>query len=65
MQLGLKVACALAIAAITMGLSSTIDADPLKVKTEQGKVAGRLQIHPRYERVQAGFRPEMTDLSIR
>ena len=41
MQLGLKVACALAIAAITMGLSSTIDADPLKVKTEQGKVAGK------------------------
>jgi len=41
MQLGLKVACALAIAALTMGLSSTIHADPLKVKTEQGKVLGK------------------------
>ena len=41
MQLGLKVACALAIAALTMGLSSTIHADPLKVKTAQGKVLGK------------------------
>jgi para-nitrobenzyl esterase len=41
MQLGLKVACALAIAAFTMGLSSSIHADPLKVKTEQGKVLGK------------------------
>ena len=41
MQLGLNVACPLVIAALTMGLSSTIHADPLKVKTEQGKVLGK------------------------
>jgi para-nitrobenzyl esterase len=41
MQLGLNVARALAIAALTMGFSSTIHADPLKVKTEQGKVLGK------------------------
>ncbi len=41
MQLGLKLTCTLAIAALTMGLSTTIHADPLKVKTEQGKVLGK------------------------
>jgi para-nitrobenzyl esterase len=41
MQLGLKVACALAIAALTLGLSKAAHADSLKVKTEQGKVHGK------------------------
>ena len=41
MQLGLKLACALAIAALTVGFSSSINADSLKVKTEQGKVLGK------------------------
>src|SRR5208337_996387 len=41
MQLGLKVTCALAIAALTLGLPTTVRADSLKVKTEQGKVRGK------------------------
>jgi len=41
MQLGLKVACTLAIAALTLGLSTAVHADPLKVKTEPGKVHGK------------------------
>ena len=41
MQLGLKVACALAVAGLALGLSAAVHADSLKVKTEQGKVHGK------------------------
>ncbi len=41
MQWGLKVTCALAVAAFTMGLSAMAYADALTVKTQQGKVHGK------------------------
>jgi para-nitrobenzyl esterase len=41
MQLGLKMACALAVAGLALGLSTAVRADSLKVKTEQGKVHGK------------------------
>ena len=41
MLLGLKWACALAAAGIVLGLAPAANADPLTVKTEQGKVKGK------------------------
>jgi para-nitrobenzyl esterase len=41
MQLGMKVACALAVAGLVLGLSTALHADSLAVKTEQGKVQGK------------------------
>jgi para-nitrobenzyl esterase len=41
MQWGLKVTCALAVAALTMGLSTMAYADALTVKTQPGKVQGK------------------------
>jgi len=41
MQLGLKAACALAVAGLALGLAVAAHADPLTVKTEQGKVKGK------------------------
>ena len=41
MQIGLKLMCALAVAGFALALSKPMLADPLKVKTEQGKVHGK------------------------
>jgi len=41
MQMGLKAACALAMTALVFGLASTVHADSLTVKTEQGKATGK------------------------
>jgi para-nitrobenzyl esterase len=41
MQVGVKLAFALAIAGFTWGMSMAAYADPLRVKTEQGKVHGK------------------------
>jgi para-nitrobenzyl esterase len=41
MQVRLKMACALTTAAMLVGFSMMSQADPLKVKTEQGKVQGK------------------------
>jgi para-nitrobenzyl esterase len=41
MQIGTKIVCALAIAGMALGLSATVHADSLTVKTEQGKVHGK------------------------
>jgi para-nitrobenzyl esterase len=41
MQLGLKLACALAVAGLGLGMSTASFADSLTVKTEQGKVTGK------------------------
>jgi para-nitrobenzyl esterase len=41
MQLGLKVACTLAVAGLVLGLSTVVHADSMTVKTEQGKVHGK------------------------
>ena len=41
MQIRTKTACALTIATLALGLSMTSHADPLKVKTELGKVQGK------------------------
>ncbi|MDR3774143.1 MAG: carboxylesterase family protein [Terracidiphilus sp.] len=41
MQVGMKLACALAIAGLTWGTTMSASADPLTVKTEQGKVQGK------------------------
>jgi para-nitrobenzyl esterase len=41
MQIGAKVACALAAAGLVLGLSAVAYADSLTVKTEQGKVHGK------------------------
>ncbi len=41
MQVGMKLACALAVAGLTLGMSISASADPLTVKTEQGKVQGK------------------------
>jgi para-nitrobenzyl esterase len=39
--MGNKVVCALAIAGLVAGLSTRLQADPLTVKTEQGKAHGK------------------------
>src|SRR5579862_4993700 len=36
-----KVACAMTMTALVIGLSTMASADPLKVKTDQGKVQGK------------------------
>jgi para-nitrobenzyl esterase len=41
MQIRTKAACVLTTAALAIGLSMTSNADPLKVKTDQGKVQGK------------------------
>ena len=41
MHFGTKVACAMTMAALILGFSIMASADPLKVKTEQGKVQGK------------------------
>ena len=41
MQVGMKLACALAIAGLTWGMSMSAYGDALTVKTEQGKVQGK------------------------
>ncbi len=41
MQMRMKMACALTAAAVIVGFSMMSQADPLKVKTEQGKVQGK------------------------
>src|ERR1035438_994948 len=41
MRIGLKTVCALAIAGLVAGLSARLQADPLTVKTEQGKAHGK------------------------
>ena len=41
MQLGMQLACALAIAGLGMGLTTPVHADSLTVKTIQGKVQGK------------------------
>ena len=41
MQTRMKIVCALAIAGMALGLSATVHADSLTVKTEQGKVHGK------------------------
>ncbi len=41
MQFRTRVACAITMAALVVGLSAMVSADPLKVKTEQGKVQGK------------------------
>ena len=41
MQMALKAVCALAMAGLALGLSTTMLADSLTVKTEQGKVHGK------------------------
>ena len=41
MQMGTKVACALAAAGLALGLSMPLFADSLTVKTEQGKAQGK------------------------
>jgi para-nitrobenzyl esterase len=41
MQVRMKMACALTTALISIGVSMMSQADPLKVKTEQGKVQGK------------------------
>jgi para-nitrobenzyl esterase len=41
MRLGLKLACALAVAALVLGICTRSYADSLTVKTEQGKVTGK------------------------
>ncbi len=41
MQFRTKVACAITTAALVVGLTTMASADPLKVKTEQGKVQGK------------------------
>jgi para-nitrobenzyl esterase len=41
MQSRTKVACATTVAALVLGLSTMAAADPLKVKTDQGKVQGK------------------------
>ena len=45
MQLAVQTMCALALAGLALGLSVPAHADPLKVKTEQGKVRGKLINH--------------------
>jgi para-nitrobenzyl esterase len=40
-QIGLRIACALMLAGLILGLSSMAHADPLMVKIEQGKVHGK------------------------
>ena len=42
MHFGVKIACALAIAGMWFGFSARAVADPLTVKTEQGKIHGKL-----------------------
>ena len=41
MQVGLKVVCTLMVAGLTLGISTMANADPLTVKTAQGKVRGK------------------------
>src|SRR5271166_2333937 len=41
MQIGMQAVCALAAAGLALGLSSPVHADPLTVKTQQGKVHGK------------------------
>src|SRR6202167_491249 len=41
MRVGMKLACALAMAGLALGLSTCSYADSLKVKTEQGKAEGK------------------------
>jgi para-nitrobenzyl esterase len=41
MQAGIQAVCALAVAGLALGLSVTVHADSLTVKTEQGKVHGK------------------------
>jgi len=41
MQIGMKTACALAVAGLVLGLTVAAHADSLTVKTEQGKVTGK------------------------
>ena len=41
MQMGMKVAGALVVAVLVLGLSTAVHADSLTVKTEQGKVHGK------------------------
>ena len=41
MQFRTLTACALILAALSLGFSRTSHADPLKVKTEQGKIQGK------------------------
>ncbi len=41
MRMGNKLVCALAIAGLVAGLSARLQADPLTVKTEQGKALGK------------------------
>jgi para-nitrobenzyl esterase len=42
MQAGTKAVCALAVAGLALGLSTPVQADPLTVKTEHGKVHGKM-----------------------
>jgi para-nitrobenzyl esterase len=42
MQVGMKLMCALAVASLTWGMSVSAYADSLTVKTEQGKVHGKI-----------------------
>ena len=41
MQIALKALCALLFAGLALGVSKTMFADPLTVKTDQGKVHGK------------------------
>jgi para-nitrobenzyl esterase len=41
MQIALKAVCALVVAGLALGVSKPMFADPLTVKTEQGKVHGK------------------------
>src|ERR1035441_10674493 len=41
MRFGMKTVCMLAIAGLVAGLSARLQADPLTVKTEQGKAQGK------------------------
>jgi para-nitrobenzyl esterase len=41
MQIGFRAVCALTAAAVALGLATAVHADPLTVKTEQGKIHGK------------------------
>ena len=41
MRMGMRIVCALAIAGLAAVLSAPLQADPLTVKTEQGKAQGK------------------------